>query len=242
MACSAQLCNKLKRWRPDALLLPPGVDVAMFNPARQFEEPEELRGAARPVVGYAGSIDHRVDVELLERVAHAFAHGTILLVGPVHERVQVQRLRQLPNIRLTGPKPKEVLPAYLQYMDVCLIPYRVTPFTQVILPLKFFEYLAMGRPIVSTLLPELQPYASAVRLTRNGDEFIAAIRSTLEQDAVRSADGRWRGTPSLTSWDTQVERISAAIEGRLASLAADTDAQRLRRLPQDAAMASQDTP
>ena len=235
MACSSQLCDKLKRWRPDVLFLPPGVDVATFNDTRRLQQPEELRGAARPVLGYAGSIDHRVDLELVERAARAFPRGTVLLVGPIHERVQIRRLQQVPNIRLLGAKPKEALPAYLQHMDVCLIPYRVTSFTQVILPLKFFEYVAMGRPIVSTLLPELRPYATAVRLARNGDEFIAAIRSTLEQEAVQSTNGSSRGGRSLASWDDQVERISAAIEERLTSPGTSRDDQRAQ---QDAVTAS----
>ena len=238
MTCSSQLCRELTRRRPDVLFLPPGVDAAMFNATRQLEEPEELRGAARPVLGYAGSIDHRVDLELVERAARAFPHGTVLLVGPVHERVQTQRLRALPNVRFVGAKPKEALPAYLRYMDVCLIPYRVTSFTQVILPLKFFEYVAMGRPIVSTRLPELQPYVAAVCLARNGDEFIAAIRSTLEQGAVRSTNSSSRGGPSLASWDDQVERISAAIEERLTRLAERRNDRALDGLPQPAAVSA----
>jgi len=193
--------------------MPPGVDLETFNLTRSTQEPRELRDVRPPVFGYVGSIDDRIDFALLKRLAQTFSDGTVVLVGPVHEQIHKSRLNGLVNVRLIGTKTKSELPPFIQRMDVCLIPYRVSPFTEVILPLKIFEYLAMGKPVVSTLLPELEPYASAIHLAKNQDEFIAATRKALNDEG--SQGGKARELVRPATWESRIERISAAIQERL---------------------------
>ena len=214
MACSHRLCDQLHRWRQDVVFLPPGVDLAVFDPQRATEPPPELRELQRPLLGYIGSIDQRVDVELLEAVARACPKATLVLVGPIHHAIPVGGLRRLPNVRLIDPQPKEVVPRYIRQMDVCLIPYKVTPFTEVILPLKLFEYLAMGKSVVSTHLKELRPYASVIRLVDTPAQFIAAVQATLASGATqRSEEVDVRR--QLASWDDRVAQVSELIRRHL---------------------------
>ena len=210
MACSQRLCQRLGRWRDDVVWMPPGVALDAFTPQLEGES-SELDGLPRPLLGYAGSIDRRVDVRLLDAVAQAFPEATLVLIGPVHRDAHVNGLRGRPNVRWLGSQPKARLPALLQRLDVCLIPYRLNAFTSVILPLKLFEYLAMEKPVVSVALPELRPYASAIHLAEDRAGFIAAIRSALtERPATRGERMR------LASWDERLEQISQVIEERLA--------------------------
>jgi glycosyltransferase involved in cell wall biosynthesis len=210
LACSQTLCARLRRWRQDVVWLPPGIDTEVFDPSRRGTEPMELRDAPRPLLGYAGAIDHRLDVPLLERLAAAFPHGTLVLVGPVHERLSLERLQRLPNVRLIGPMPKPRLPAFLGRFDVGLIPYVKTPFTDAILPLKLFEYLAMRVPVVATDLAELAPYDKTVRLASGADAFIAGVR-----EALAGTRGLGAGEGRLVSWDARVEDVSALLAQRL---------------------------
>lgn len=211
IAGSRQLSEHLKQWRRDVVWMPPGVDLDTFNAQIKRANPKEFVGIRPPILGYVGSIDHRIDFELMEEIGKRFPQATLVLVGAVYESARTNGLRKLANIRMIGPKPKEVLPAFIQRMDVCLIPYRVTPFTQGILPLKLFEYLALGKAVVATALPELQPYASVVRVANDREEFLRAIGDFLYGN--RQCSGVT--PPHLVSWDERVEEISAAIEERL---------------------------
>ncbi len=201
---------RLSAWRLDALWLPPGIDRGLFSPHAAAAPPEELRDARPPILGYVGSIDDRVDLELLAQVARRWPEATVALVGPVHERVRIRALARLSNVRFIGPKPKANVPAFLRRMDVCLIPFRRTPFTDTILPLKLFEYLAMERPVVATALPELRPYAAWVSIADDERAFLEAVGASLSSGRAGAS------TPPgpFPSWDDQAERLAAAIEAR----------------------------
>ena len=173
-----------------------------FNPERTTEEPGALRGFARPIVGYVGSIDRRVDLDLVESVAQAFPRASVVLVGPIHKRLDVSRLRRLANVRLIGWQPKSAVPAFIQRMDVCLIPYHCSSFAEAILPLKLFEYLAMRKPVVATALHELKAYETMIAVAHTREAFLDAVREALQRPSALA-----RGM-APASWDARIETVS----------------------------------
>ena len=125
------------------------ADTAHFDPARHQEAPAELLPYLdRPIVGYMGKINYKLDVELMGSVCRMLPQMTFVFVGPVMR--DVGAWSSLPNVVFTGVKDYDRLPAYLRWIDVCIIPHELNSITRYMNPIKVYEYLAMGKPVVST--------------------------------------------------------------------------------------------
>ncbi len=202
-------------FNPNTYLLPGGVDTAHFDPARVAAPPAEVAALPRPRIGLVGTMDDRVDVELLTHCAQGSPGVTFVLVGPVkRHRVDVGPLEDLPNVHLLPPCPYDTVPAIVAALDVCLIPYRVNPYTEGLSPLKLYEYLAMGKPVVATDLPYLRREAAHIRIARTPEEFLAAVRQALAHPPTAKEQARWRAAAQAHSWERQTDEI----ERRLAPL------------------------
>jgi glycosyltransferase involved in cell wall biosynthesis len=122
-------------------------------------------GVERPVLGYAGWVNERVEVGLLVDLARRLDHGTVVVAGPdklaADERAA---LEAEPRIVLLGPQPADRVPALVRSFDVCLIPYRDSAFNRGSNPVKFYEYLALGKPVVATDVPTLRRFADAASI------------------------------------------------------------------------------
>lgn len=208
IAASQTLADSLRRWRSDCVVVAPGVDIAAFSEAAAGSTPvQEEFSEGRPVVGCVGTFDHRIDIPLLERLASAMPQATLLLVGPIQPGPAFDALAKRPNVRWVGPVPKGEVPAWIRRMHVCLVPYRVTAFTRAIVPLKVFEYLAMGKPVVATMLPELHSLAPAVHIAEDAGAFVETVMGFISADGPPAA-ARLR----LASWEECLQEISNAIE------------------------------
>ena len=138
-------------------LIPNGVDAQHYRTVLDTPPDPAAQQWLRPVLGYTGSIHpDRVDVDLVEAISGRLEQGTILLVGPnMLPAADQERLRHCGNVVLTGPTPYSDLPKAMRAFDVCITPHRVTPFTESLNPIKLWEYLAAGKPIVSTPVDRL---------------------------------------------------------------------------------------
>ena len=166
-----------------------------------------------------GVHDERLDEEAIEAIALADPAWQVVLVGPVREGdVDEARLRALPNVHLLGGKALAELPAYLKALDVALIPYKLNELSRNIFPLKLFEYLAGGVPVVSAALPELAPYADMVALAARPQDYPALVSRALADlagpGAAAARDERTRLAADNT-WDGRVEVISGLVEDML---------------------------
>ncbi len=161
---------------------------------RPAQAPLDLAKLPRPYLGYVGSLEDRVDWELLSRLSREFPQASIVVVGRVGEPVaepwweECSRFLSLPNVHALGWRPQEEIARYYQAFDVCLIPYRVDhPFNRVCNPTKIMDAMGSGRPIVATALPECCLHAERFHVVENIEEFTAAVRVIL---ARHSDDGR----------------------------------------------------
>lgn len=185
-----------------------GVDVAHFGKAREAETeiPMEVAHLPRPILGYFGVIDERIDYQLLERLADALPHASVVMVGPF-AKIDEQAIPRRPNIHWLGQRSYAELPSLVKSYDVCLMPFAMNDATRYINPTKTLEYMAAGRQIVSTPVPDvLKNFSPIVEVAETHDDFIAAVdRAASTPDAARIQAGIERA--SKESWDEIVRAM-----------------------------------
>jgi glycosyltransferase involved in cell wall biosynthesis len=167
--------------------LPHGAPEAFLSPSetgRPGPIPADLAHLPRPLLGYVGGLEDRLDWTLLDRVAEEFPDASIVLIGRVPEHGNgpwfgdAMRCLARPNVHAVGFRPQERLGEYYRCFDACLIPYRVDhPFNLVCCPTKIMDAMGSGRPIVSTDLPECRLHDEVIEVARDADDFLGAIAS-----------------------------------------------------------------
>lgn len=163
-------------------------NVADFDHFAQARDPatavpEDLARLPEPRIGFVGAISaYKLDFELLRQLARRHPEWSIVLIGAVGEgdpATDVAALRDLPNVHLLGPRPYAQLPAYLRGLRVGILPSAMNDYTASMFPMKFFEYLAAGLPVVSVDLPALREHADVATLAATPTAFIAAVEAAV---------------------------------------------------------------
>ncbi len=183
-----------------------GGDVALTHP--------EMKGLARPRLGYFGVLDERLDLELLRAVAAARPEWELCMVGPL-VKVDPSTLPRLPNIHYFGLRDYDELPAFLAGWDVAMLPFAHNDATRFISPTKTLEYMAAGRAIVSTSIDDVKAlYGGVVRFADTADAFVAQCEAALvEPAAQRSARlVEMCRIVAATSWDETVREMRRIID------------------------------
>jgi glycosyltransferase involved in cell wall biosynthesis len=217
LTSSQTLFEDRRKLRPDVVYLPNVADAALFMQARQegTQVPGEIARLPKPVAGFVGNVSsYKVDMELMAGLARRNPDWTFAMIGDVgsgESQTDLTQLRALPNIVLTGPRPYAQLPAYVKGFDVCLIPFRLTKLTRGIFPMKFFEYLASGKPVVATPLPALQEFASHCRLADGVEAFSAAMRLAVVEDVAEPKASARVELALQHSWDERMTQLSHII-------------------------------
>lgn len=216
---SKPLREAKKHSNPNTYLVHNVADVSHFSKA-YYEDlplPDDLRKTRKPVIGFIGALDnYKVDFELVSFVASRHPEWSIVLVGPVAEgdrSTSVKILRANQNVHLLGLKPYERLPDYLKAFDVCIIPYRLNNYTLYSFPLKVFEFLAAGKPVVTTRLASLAELDHVLRIASTPEEFVEEIARGLVEDGSQ-ADMRIEFAKE-NSWDHRIERLLSIISEHL---------------------------
>ena len=208
---SLALRDKKSRHCRHTFLAPHGVDHAKF--ARALDDgltvPADLAALPGPVIGFFGTLRDFLDYELIAHVAKARPEWSFALIG--QELCDIGPLKGLPNVHLLGQKRHGELPAYCKGFDVGLIPYRIDDDVKFINPLKLREYLSAGLPVVSTPMPEVQPYAHLCHLAGTGDEMIAAIERALGEGGLEARRARSAGMQGET-WQARALAIAHVID------------------------------
>lgn len=198
---------------------PSSIDAPHFAQARAIKaEPPDQANIPHPRIGFFGVIDERMDIELLERVAEARPHWQLVIIGPV-VKIDPESLPRRSNMHYLGGKSYAELPAYLSGWDVAMLPFARNESTRFISPTKTPEYLAAGRPVVSTSIRDVvRPYGEQglVHIADTPEEFVAAIEQAMSantQERLREVDAFL----SQTSWDRTWKRMTDLIEDVVAA-------------------------
>ncbi len=230
VAVSRRLESKCRAVAGDRVFyLPHGVHYAQFAAALHAETPlpDDLMSLPRPVAGFYGSIREWLDFELLEALADRLPSWTFVLIGPIY--VDVRRLRMRPNIHFLGPRDHATLPSYCKGFDVAIIPYDCRhPRMASVNPVKTWELLAAGVPLVASPVPELQDgFGDGVRVCDGLDAWCVA----LAEQAARTDRHVLSAQARAHDW---AERLRV-LRGRLVQAAA-------RRPPNNSPVRGQETP
>jgi GT2 family glycosyltransferase/glycosyltransferase involved in cell wall biosynthesis len=167
------------------------------------------RGNHRPVVGYYGAIADWFDADLVATAARTLAHCDFVLIGSTYG-ADLRALDGVPNVRMTGEVPYAELPAHAHAFDVCIIPFRINALTLNTNPVKVYEYLSMGKPVVSVRLPELELLSEHVRLADTAEGFCEQIRLALSERSTEDAERR-RAFARCHTWAHRAESFSQAV-------------------------------
>jgi teichuronic acid biosynthesis glycosyltransferase TuaH len=206
------------RWRDrglDVALIPFGVDTLAYATVDSVDLAEDA-ALNRPVAGFIGHINERIDLDCL--VAIASRGRSLLMVGPVNaafDRTGFDALRQRPNVCCVGPKPFAELPRYMRMIDVGLVPYRDSAFNRSSFPLKTLEYLAAGRPVVSADLPATRWLATEmIEIASEPDSFADSVDRLLNTPPTAEAAARRRDFAARHSWMSRAEQLYSLVHER----------------------------
>ena len=217
---SRTMYERQRRLNPATHLVPNVGDYEHFKQAIDREStPADLADLPRPVVGFAGNfVASKVDLALVEKVALARPDWSLLLIGPAADETEraLEQLALLPNVRWLGQKSYSDLPGFVAAFDVGLIPYVSNAYTRSCFPLKLYEYLAAGKPVVATGLPELAGMEPDVLLVDDAPAVIEAVERSLERRDPED-EARRIELASHNTWETRAERLLRLIDDELSA-------------------------
>jgi glycosyltransferase involved in cell wall biosynthesis len=174
IASSPWLQTKIRRYHPRVLLVRNGCDY------RHFAQVKFRKAGPKPVIGYYGAINEWFDSDLVADLAQRRPDWEFILIGSTLGAT-VNRLAHLPNVSMPGETPYRDIPGWLDRFDITILPFKRTPLTEAANPVKAYEILASGKPLVSVPLPEMQLLAPLVRLASTARQFEQEIQAELKQ-------------------------------------------------------------
>lgn len=218
---SKELLATKKGVAKHAILLRNAADFDHFKQAisEAISVPSELEGIKSPVIGYIGALASWIDFGLVAYIARSRPEWSIVLIGPVFEgtftgaATDLNPITDLANVHLLGPKDYQSLPAYLKAFDVGIIPFKLNKLTMAVNPIKVYEYLAAGKPVVSTDLPEVRSLVSVVKVASDCQDFLGQIELILGNGGNGDALVRSRlEVAQNNSWDSRATSVLEKLE------------------------------
>jgi hypothetical protein len=211
LATSERLLEQVRKARPEALLCPNGVDYEHFCQARRpdLPVPDDLKALVnegKPLAGYVGALARWLDYDLLEATAVNRPDWHIVLIGPDHDQTLPDGLRSRVNVHWIGAKPYQDLPAYLKTFSAALIPFKLNPITHATSPVKLYEYLAAGKPVISTPIHEAT-HLPEVLLAQSAEEFSACLDKAGELSNNPEYLSRLDQIARQNTWDRRARQI-----------------------------------
>ena len=205
-----------KAQRNNVFYIPHGVDFELFREAAQKRERiKELAGVPKPTAGYFGTMTAHNDIELLLWCARKLPNVSFVLAGQITGG-DYSQLKQMNNVYFLGRLPYEKIPQLCAYFDVCMLQWKMSEWIECCNPLKMFEYMASGKPIVSVPIKEAMQYSDIISIAHSKEQFTDAIRWELLNDTPERAERRIE-IAREHSWDKHVEKISELIVNTIAT-------------------------
>ena len=224
--CS-ELASHCKQWNANVHVFPSGVNMDVFplepdvRGSDHYSPNGKLRRLQRPVIGYIGGLHSHVDFALLTEVARSRPLWSVVLVGAL--QTSPGELSTLSNVHFMGQQPHGSLAAYLREFDVCIVPYINSAYTATVVPTKINEYLALGKPVVSTNLPSVVEFNQKHKILQisspRPNEFLQAIEQALQLPNDGQDQARRREVAKSADWRIRLEAMSELIEAAFAKKA-----------------------
>ncbi len=211
-ANSLETTKWFQKKRADAVWISNGVDAEKFSPNESYPLPADLDGIKSPIVGYAGKMQEMLDIEAIELAVKNLPHINFVFIGQQLNPKWVQHLWQYPNVHYLGDKPYSLLPQYLAAFDICIIPYSIER-QHGVDPIKFYEYLAMGKPIVTTDIGGVADFREypQVRIAQTAEQFVAGVRQMINLIQTDQPFDT-KPVPPDYLWKTKADQIIQAMQ------------------------------
>lgn len=209
---SEPLKDRLNVYNDETVCIPNAADHEHFS--SHLPLPGEYRNTNRKKLVYTGNIGLRIDYDLISDIAKKLPDFDVYMIGPKDPQYfRGQKLMDHVNIHFTGPKSYEELPAYIQYADVCFIPFECTDLTYHIYPLKLNEYLSAGKPVISTPFTDFKDFGDLVCIAENAEEFAVMVRegvcnntADLKEKRIQLASkNTW--SHRIFNWEVLISRL-----------------------------------
>ena len=200
------------RDKDPSILIRNGVDYEFFS---RPQVNEEMASISKPTVGYFGALADWFDYDLMFEVAQARPQYSFVLIGgydmeQTRKTNEVSRLSRLPNVHFLGHQAYSELPSYLAHFDACIIPFRVNDLTRMFDPVKLYEYLSQGKPVVSTEMAELKYCSNLIYIADDSQDFAHKLDLALSEDDASLALKR-RSFAAANNWTHRFQAMDAAL-------------------------------
>lgn len=215
LTCSKYLYHQKKDSNSHTFLIPNGVEVSHYEKigTKDLQVVPVIAEIKHPIVGYTGSLHlARLDIDLICQLAKSYPDHNFVFVGPNFLPLEVTtKLRTFPNIHLLGAVPYLQIPNYMQAFDALMIPHVISNFTESLNPLKMFEYLAAGLPVIATDIAGVRDYRETFKVAASTEEFIQGISEVLANKVFFSKE-KARQLAEKADWRNRVETVLKVLE------------------------------
>lgn len=211
-ATAQQLLDDRKTWCDNFHLIQNGAELEHFSIVQEKELPipSDMKQINGPVVGFIGGISDWIDLDIVYQTAKLRGDIQFIFVGPAD--TNISKFDGMKNVHFLGSKDYEKLPNYIQYFNICLIPFKINKLTKSVNPIKMHEYLAAGKPIISTPLPEVLKYKDVINIVNNPQEFSQTIDSILATEQTKEIIIKRQKIAEMNSWDARWKKALSLIE------------------------------
>jgi len=167
--------------RTNVYCIPNGVDINFFQIDRKGNIPRDIKNVSPPIVGYAGKIQERIDVSLMGFLAENLPGINFVFIGQIINRKTIKSLLRYKNIHYLGDKHYSLLSYYLSCFDICIIPHKISRLTLSMNPIKLYEYLAAGKPVVTTDIAGAEIFKDCIVISKSKEEFLEGIKRYIDE-------------------------------------------------------------
>ena len=200
-------------------IVPNGVDYESYDRALHNSSllPSDITCLPKPIIGYSGLISRRLDLDLLEHIAINHPEWSLVLIGEVNDRGcenELNRLKALINVNFLGNKKIDIVPYYVRAFDVCIVPYKLNKQTQNLSPLKLYDYMAMGKEIVTTDFPIAREFKDVLHVAESKENFVNCIVKALSEKD-KGLFAKRRQIAAQNTWEDRITTLSNIIESNL---------------------------
>lgn len=215
--CSPYLQQKKRKFNKNTFFIANVADYEHFSKSqgKKIPVPQDILSISNPIIGFIGAIDtYKLDFALIQKLAERNPNLSIVLIGgkgEAEKRANIKLFKKRKNIYLLGKKDYDILPNYIKAFDVAVIPYVNNEYTKSCAPLKLFEFLSLGKPVVVSGISIIEELKEVIIYTKNYDEFKKAIEDSLRNDTQENKNRRIDFAKKYT-WEKKIEKQMAIIK------------------------------
>ncbi|MBN1255247.1 MAG: glycosyltransferase [Deltaproteobacteria bacterium] len=216
-AASQKLYHQAKKVNPKTYYIPNAADFEHFSKAlsQDIAVPEDMKDITRPTIGLIGKLNERLDMELLDYIISVKPEWSFVMIGPIytvskHFLKKFKEITKKNNVYYMGMKSYDTIPAYLRYFDVCILPYVIGEATEAVNPIKVYEYVVTGKPVVSTPLTDVKPLEDVIKIAFAKEDFARCIADCLANDENLIVEKRLAFARRNT-WRARADEITSHI-------------------------------